>query len=51
MKKDKKVNNQVEEPIVLDIPEDEIWTYQVDGLAEPHIGKPIKNYTFKKIIS
>ena len=50
MKKDKKVSNQVEEPVVLNIPEDEIWTYQVDGLAEPHIGKPIKNYTFKKIL-
>lgn len=50
MKKDKKVSNQVEEPIVLDIPEEEIWTYRVDGLAEPHIGKPIKNYTFKKIL-
>ena len=50
MRKDKKAKNQVEENIVLDIPENEIWTYQVPGLAEPHIGKPIKNYTFKKII-
>lgn len=50
MKKDKKIKNQVEEPIVLDIPEDEIWTYQVPGLAPPRIGKPIKNYTLKKII-
>ncbi len=50
MKKDKKANNQVEENIVLDIPENEIWTYQVPGLAEPHIGKTIKNYTLKKII-
>ena len=37
MKKDKKINNQVEEPIVLDIPEDEIWTYQVVGLAELYL--------------
>ncbi len=50
MKKEKKVKNQVEEPIVLDIPEDEIWTYQVPGLAAPHINKPYKYYTFKKII-
>lgn len=50
MKKDKKIKNQVEEPIVLDIPEDEIWTYQVEGLAAPHIGKETKHYTFKKII-
>ncbi len=50
MKKDKKVKNQVEEPIVLDIPEDEIWTYQIEGLAAPHINKPYKYYTLKKII-
>lgn len=34
----------------LDIPEDEIWTYQVPGLAAPHIGKPYKYFTLKKII-
>ncbi|MBQ3137497.1 MAG: leucine-rich repeat protein [Clostridia bacterium] len=34
----------------LDIPEDEIWTYKVDGLAEPHINKPFTNFTLKKII-
>lgn len=50
MKKDKKIKNQVEEPICLDIPEDEIWTYQIEGLAAPHIGKPYKHYTLKKII-
>ncbi len=50
MKKGKKINNQVEEPIVLDIPEDEIWTYQIEGLAAPHINKPYKHYTLKKII-
>ena len=27
----------------INIPEDEIWTYQVPGLAAPHIGKPFKN--------
>ncbi len=49
-KKEKKSNLQAEEPINFDIPENEIWTFQVPGLAEPHIGKPIKNYTLKKII-
>ena len=34
----------------LDIPEDEIWTYKIDGLAEPHINKPFTNFTLKKII-
>lgn len=47
-KKEKK--NQVEEPIHLDIPEDEIWTYQVEGLAAPHINKPYKHFGLKKVI-
>lgn len=34
----------------LDIPEDEIWTYKIYGLAEPHINKPFTNFTLKKII-
>ena len=34
----------------LDIPEDEIWSYKIDGLAEPHINKPFTNFTLKKII-
>ena len=34
----------------LDIPEDEIWTYKIDGLSEPHINKPFTNFTLKKII-
>lgn len=50
MKKRKKVNNTPDEPVVLDIKDDEIWTYQVEGLAAPHIKKPYKHYTFKKII-
>ncbi len=39
-----------EENISLNIPEDEIWSYQVPGLAAPHIGKPYKYFTFKKIL-
>lgn len=49
-KKEKIKKKQVEEPIHLDIPEDEIWTYRVEGLAAPHINKPYKYYTLKKII-
>ncbi len=47
-KKEKKI--VVEEPIHLDIPEDEIWTYRVEGLAAPHINKPYKHYGIKKVI-
>ena len=47
-KKEKKII--VEEPIRLDIPEDEIWTYQVEGLAAPHINKPYKHFGLKKVI-
>lgn len=46
----KRVNQNAEEDIVLDIPEDEIWTYKIDGLAAPHINKPYKNYALKKAI-
>ena len=34
----------------LDIPEDEIWSYKIDGLAEPHINKPFTNFTLKKVV-
>ncbi len=36
--------------VQLDIPEDEIWTYQVPGLAAPHVNKPYKYYNLKKAI-
>lgn len=49
-KKEKKHINNVEEPVHIDIPEDEIWTYQVEGLAPPHVNKPYKNYNIKKVI-
>lgn len=39
-----------DEAIRLDIPEEEIWTYQVEGLAAPHINKPFKNFKAKKIL-
>lgn len=50
-KKEKKQKGiALQEDIHLDIPEEEIWTYRVEGLAAPHINKPIKNYGFKKFI-
>lgn len=49
--KEKKVKGEVlQEDIHLDIPEDEIWTYQVPGLAAPHVNKPFKYYNLKKAI-
>lgn len=41
--------SQLEAEIHLDIPEEEIWTYKLEGLAAPHINKPFKNATAKKI--
>ena len=51
-KKDKKLKkgNDWGTDVQLDIPEDEIWTYQVPGLAEPHVNKPYKYYNLKKAI-
>ena len=49
-KKEKKQVNNWGTDVHLDIPEDEIWTYQVPGLAAPHINKPYKYYTLKKIV-
>lgn len=34
----------------IEVPDDEIWTYKIDGLAAPHINKPFTNFTLKKII-
>ncbi len=46
----KKIDNTEELDQVINIPEDEIWTYQVEGLAAPHIGKPYKNAGAKKAL-
>ncbi len=35
---------------ILDIPEDEIWTYQIEGLAAPKINASYKDKTLAKII-
>ena len=34
----------------LDIPEDEIWTYHIEGLQAPRIGKEVKNKRKKQIL-
>lgn len=49
-KKTKTKVSHLDVEVELDIPEDEIWTYKIEGLAAPHINKPFKNATQKKII-
>lgn len=49
MSKKEKKTVAPEEPIELNIPDEEIWTYQVPGLAAPIIGKERKHYSIKKI--
>ncbi len=53
MKKDKtkkaKTKPEAEE-IILDIPEDEIWTYQIEGLAPPKINVSYENAKVKKAL-
>lgn len=46
----KKIDNLDVLQEAINIPEDEIWTYQVPGLAAPHIGKPFKNAKAKRIL-
>ncbi len=38
------------EAYTIDIPEDEIWTYHIEGLQEPRINVPVKNVGMKKAI-
>lgn len=60
-KKDKKMNaplnhtDNVEsrlynQQVVLDIPDDEIWTYRIEGLAAPQVNKQYKHFGLKKFI-
>ena len=48
-KKDKKLDHLADVG-TLEIPEEEIYTYQIEGLAPPHINKPYKHYKLKKAI-
>ncbi len=53
MKKDKskkKIEPENLEDINLNIPDEDVWSYQVEGLAAPRIGKPHANFTIKKIV-
>ncbi len=52
MKKNKKEKAQVVElqDIDLHIPDSEVWTYQVEGLSAPRIGKAYSHYTLKKVL-
>lgn len=34
----------------IDVPDDEIWDYQIEGLQAPHINKPFENAKQKKIL-
>lgn len=47
MKKEKTKPEEVKEE-VLDIPEDEIWTYKIDGLAAPKINASYKDKKLAK---
>ena len=50
-KKNKKTENTDYNPKVeLNIPDDEIWTYQIEGLAAPMIGKTVHNAKAKKVL-
>lgn len=44
-----KEEQQTAPEYTLDIPDDEIWTYQIEGLQAPHINKPFENAKIKKI--
>lgn len=57
MRRDKKSNVSEKQKVftpdqneVLHIKDEEVWTYKIDGLAAPRIGKPIKHKLFKQII-
>jgi hypothetical protein len=39
------------EELMQEIPEDEIWTYRIEGLQEPQIGKDHSHSTGKKILT
>lgn len=49
MSENKKTDVQLEK-VRLEIPEEDIWTYKIDGLAAPKIGVTPKHYNLKKVI-
>ncbi len=46
----KKIIDKSEDAVYLNIPERDIWTYQVEGLAAPRINKTPSHYNLKKLI-
>lgn len=48
--KEAKEEQETANAYTLDIPDDEIWTYQIEGLQAPHINQPYKNAKLKKIL-
>ncbi len=50
MKKEKEDKLVKDEEIRLNIRDDEIWTYQVEGLSKPHINQKYSHYTLKKVV-
>ncbi|MBQ7542049.1 MAG: leucine-rich repeat domain-containing protein [Clostridia bacterium] len=52
-KEEKRVKRPKVDPIQApppEIPEDEIWTYRIEGLQEPHIGGRYKHSASKKVL-
>lgn len=45
-----KEEQQTAPEYTLDIPDDEIWTYRIEGLQAPHINQPFQNAARNKII-
>ena len=43
-------NQATAQDYTLDIPDDQIWDYQIEGLQKPHINKPYENAAIKKIV-
>lgn len=43
-------NQATAQDYTLDIPDDQIWDYQIEGLQKPHINKPYENARMKKTV-
>ena len=43
-------NQATAQDYTLDIPDDQIWDYQIEGLQKPHINKPYENARIKKTV-
>lgn len=43
-------NQATAQDYTLDIPDNQIWDYQIEGLQKPHINKPYENAAIKKTV-